>query len=142
MGIDFGERRIGVALSDPTGTLASPRETLERRAGKRVPLAALEAIARAEGVERLVVGLPLDSRGEENDWCRAVREAGDELARRLSLPVDYVDERFSSAAANRTLRGAGMSKSAREDKALVDRAAAALILQRWLDAQSRASEVG
>jgi putative Holliday junction resolvase len=142
MGIDFGERRIGVALSDPTATLASPRETIVRRPGKRMPLTALETIARAEGVERLVVGLPLDLRGEENEWCRTVRASGDELARRLGVPVEYMDERFSSVAANRTLRGSGMRKAAREDKALVDRAAAALILQRWLDAQRRRSEVG
>lgn len=139
MGIDFGERRIGVALSDPTGTLASPLQTLTRRPGKRAPLATLEEIARAHAVERLVVGLPLDPRGEENDWCREVRAAGDELARRLALPVDYVDERFTSAAATRTVRGSGLSKSAREEKDRVDRAAAALILQRWLDVRPRGS---
>lgn len=135
MGIDFGERRIGVALSDPTGTLASPFDTVDRRRGKRVPLTALETIARAQAVERLVVGLPLDPRGEENEWCRAVRAAGDELARRLALPVDYVDERFTSATAVRTMQASGLSRSARAEKGRIDRAAAALILQRWLDAQ-------
>lgn len=135
MGIDFGERRVGVALSDPSATLASAYGTVDRRRGKRMPLAALETIARSHEVERLVVGLPLDSRGEENEWCRAVRTAGDELARRLALPVDYVDERFTSAAAVRTVRASGLSRSARAEKGRVDRAAAALILQRWLDAQ-------
>ena len=135
MGIDFGERRIGIALSDPTATLASPFDTLVRRPGKRVPLKALEEIARAHEVERLVVGLPLDPRGEETDWCRAVRASGDELGRRLALPVDYVDERFSSVAAGRAVRGSGLGRTQREDKCRVDRAAAALILQRWLDAR-------
>jgi putative Holliday junction resolvase len=133
MGIDFGERRIGLALSDPTATLASPLETLVRRPGKRVPLKALEELARAHDVERLVVGLPLDNRGEENDWSRAVRASADELGRRLAVPVEYVDERFTSVAAGRAVRSSGLSRTDREDKGRVDRAAAALILQRWLD---------
>jgi putative Holliday junction resolvase len=133
MGIDFGERRIGLALSDPTATLASPLDTLVRRPGKRVPLKALEEAARTHEVERLVVGLPLDARGEENDWSRAVRASAEELGRRLAVPVEYVDERFTSAAAGRALRGSGLARDDREDKGRVDRAAAALILQRWLD---------
>jgi putative Holliday junction resolvase len=137
MGIDFGERRIGVALSDPTATLASPLDTLIRRPGKRVPLKALEELARAHAVERLVVGLPLDPGGEETDWCRSVRASADELGRRLSVPVDYVDERFTSAAAGRTVRASGLGRTERKQKERVDRAAAALILQRWLDSPER-----
>lgn len=136
MGIDFGERRIGVALSDPTATLASPLETLVRRPGKRPPLKALEELARDHGVERLVVGLPLDLQGEEDDWCRAVRASGDELARRLDVPVDYVDERFTSVAAGRAIRFVGLNRTERGRKERVDRAAAAILLQRWLDARS------
>lgn len=142
MGIDFGERRIGVAMSDPTGTLASPLETLQRRAGKRMPLRALEEIARAHEVERLVVGLPIDLQGEEGEWCREVRASGDELGRRLGLPVAYVDERFTSVQAERAVRGAGLPRGEREDKGRVDRAAAALILQRWLDSQPRKRDAG
>lgn len=137
MGIDFGERRIGVALSDPTATLASPLETLVRRPGKRPPLKALEELARAHAVERLVVGLPLDLRGEEDEWCRAVRASAEELARRLGVPVDYVDERFTSVEAQRAVRGSGLSRTERGRKERVDRAAAAIILQRWLDRRSR-----
>ena len=140
MGIDFGERRIGVALSDPTATLATPLETLVRRPGKRPPLKALEELARAHDVERLVVGLPIDLAGEEDDWCRAVRTSAEELARRLAVPVDYVDERFTSVVAERAVRGSGLSRTKRERKERVDRAAAALILQRWLDARGRAAE--
>lgn len=133
LGIDFGERRIGLALSDPTGTLASPLETVLRRAGKRPPLARLEEIARAHAVDGLVVGLPLDLRGNETEWCAQVRAMGDELARRLSLPVAYVDERLTSVRAERALRSSDLPKRKREDKARVDAAAAALILQAWLD---------
>lgn len=134
MGIDFGERRTGVALSDPTGTLATPLETIQRRAGKRPPLAILEALAREHGVARIVVGLPLDLKGEENAWCRGIRAAGDELGRRLGVPVEYVDERFSSVRAQRAVRSSGLPRRERERKDRVDRAAAALILQDWLDA--------
>lgn len=133
MGIDFGERRIGVAISDPTGTLATPLETVTRRAGKRPPLARLEAIARERGVGRIVVGLPLDLRGEETPWCGEVRGLGDELGRRLSLPVEFVDERLTSVQAERAVRTSGLRRAQREEKGRVDAAAAAIILQRWLD---------
>lgn len=133
LGIDFGERRIGLALSDPTGTIASPLETVQRRAGKRPPLARIEEMARDRGVERLVVGLPLDLRGTETPWCGEVRAMGDELARRLGVSVSYVDERMTSARAERAVRSVGLRKGEREKKGRVDAAAAALILQSWLD---------
>ena len=131
--MDFGERRIGLALSDPTATLASPLDTVTRRASKRMPLTTLEQVAREHEVERLVVGLPLDLSGEETEWCREVRRAGDELARRLQVPVTYVDERMTSVRAERAIRGAGLPRSKREEKGRVDAAAAAVILQMYLD---------
>ena len=133
LGIDFGERRIGVAVSDPTGTLASPLPTLKRRAGKRPPLAALEAIVREHGVKALVMGLPLTPAGEESDWTREVRQVGDALARRTGLPIHYLDERYTSVRAERAVRGIGLPKKKREEKERVDAAAAVLILQAWLD---------
>lgn len=133
MGIDFGKRRIGVALSDPTGTLASPHDVVTRRRGKRVPLAALERIARAEGVEQLVVGLPLALSGVENEWCGEVRDSGSRLAERLDLPVAFVDERMTSVVAERSVRRSDVPKSRREEKGRIDAAAAAVILQSWLD---------
>ena len=122
-----------MALSDPTGTIASPLETVRRRARKRMPVAALARIARAHGVGQLVVGLPLDLSGEETPWCATIREAGDKLAARLDLPVAYVDERMTSVRAERAVRGVGLPRSKREEKGRVDAAAAALILQSWLD---------
>ncbi len=133
LGIDFGERRIGLALSDPTGTIATPLETVRRRSGKRPPLVRLEAIARDREVSRLVVGLPLDLRGRETPWCRRVRAMGDDLARRLDVPVSYVDERLTSVRAERAVRSVGLKKGQREEKSRVDAAAAALILQSWLE---------
>ncbi|NJD19187.1 MAG: Holliday junction resolvase RuvX [Gemmatimonadetes bacterium] len=133
LGIDFGERRIGLALSDPTGTIASPLETVQRRPGKRPPLKRLEETARVHAAEWLVVGLPIGLQGNETPWCREVRRAGDELARRLGLPVSYVDERFTSVRAQKAVRALGLRKEQREEKGRVDAAAAALILQAWLD---------
>jgi putative Holliday junction resolvase len=131
--LDYGERRIGLALSDPTGTIASPLETLSYRHGKRPPLQTIERIARTHGVERIVLGLPLDLAGEETERCRTVREIGEQLGRRLELPVEYLDERMTSVQAQRALREIGLKRSQREQKARVDAAAAAVILQRWLD---------
>lgn len=133
LGIDFGERRIGLALSDPTGTLASPLPTLKRRAGKRPPLAALERIIEEHEVGAVVLGLPLTPEGGESDWTRSVREVGEKLGQRAGVPVHFVDERFTSARAERAVRGIGLPKRKREEKGRVDAAAAVLILQAWLD---------
>lgn len=133
LGVDWGERRIGVAVSDPTGTIARPRTTVTRRAGKRPPYAALERIAEAEEVEAVVFGLPLTAGGDEDEWCAEVRRAGEELGRRLERPVHFVDERMTSARAERAVRGIGLPRSRREEKGRIDAAAAALILQAWLD---------
>lgn len=133
MGVDFGQRRIGLALSDPTGTIASPLETITRRASKRPPLSRIAEIGRAHDVGHLVVGLPLDLGGNETPWCGEVRTMGDALAQRLDVPVDYVDERMTSVRAERAVRGIGLNKTQREEKGRIDAAAAALILQAWLD---------
>ena len=137
LGIDFGERRIGLAASDPTGVLASPVGTVERRRGKRMPLARIESVARERGAVGLVVGLPLDLQGHENAWCAEVRAAGDELARSLDVPVHYVDERFSSVQAEEALRAQGIQPSRRDERGRVDAAAAAVILQAFLDRERR-----
>ena len=137
LGIDFGERRIGLALSDPTGTIASPLPTLKRRAGKRPPLAAIEAMVRENDVEALVLGLPLTLKGDDSDWTRTVREVGEALAKRTGLPVHLVDERFTSVIAERAVRSIGLPRGKREQKERIDAAAAVLILQAWLNGRSR-----
>jgi putative holliday junction resolvase len=139
MGIDFGEVRIGIAVSDPTGTLASPVATLRRRRGKRPPFRAIEELVHAHQVEALVLGLPLELDGSESDWTREVRRAGDALGRRTGLPIHYVDERFTSVEAEALVRSSGLPRGKREEKARIDQGAAALILQRWLD-QEEGSE--
>lgn len=137
LGIDFGERRIGLALSDPTRTIASPLPTLKRRAGKRPPITALMEIIETNGVTALVMGLPLTLEGEESDWTRLIRNVAEALSDRTGLPVHYVDERLTSVRAERAIRSLGLPKKKREEKERVDAAAAVLILQAWLDQQPR-----
>lgn len=133
LGIDFGERRIGLALSDPTGTLASPLPTLKRRAGKRPPLAAIVELVKEHEVEALVLGLPLTLEGRDSEWTMEIRSVGEALSRRTDLHVYFVDERLTSVRAERAIRSIGLPKKKREEKERVDAAAAVLILQSWLD---------
>lgn len=133
LGVDFGERRVGLAVSDPTGTIASPLPTLERRVGKRPPITKLEAIARGHDVATLVFGLPLGLDGKENPWCTEVRTVGEKLAERLGVPVHFVDERMTSVRAEKAIRSLGLPRRKRQEKGRVDATAAALILQSWLD---------
>lgn len=137
LGIDFGERRVGVAVSDPTGVIAQPLPTLQRRAGKRMPLNALREIALEYSVGAIVVGLPLALSGNDTDWTRTVREAAEKLGERAGVPVHLVDERFTSVRAERAIRSLGLPKNKREEKGRIDAAAAVLILQSWLDGQAR-----
>lgn len=134
LGVDFGQKRIGMAVSDPTNTLATPLETLTRRAGKRPPLKKMAEVATELDVGQLVVGLPIGLDGKENPWCAEVRTMGLKLGERLEVPVAFVDERMTSVRAERAVRSkTGLSKTAREEKGRVDAAAAQLILQAWLD---------
>jgi putative Holliday junction resolvase len=130
LAIDYGERRIGLAISDPMGMIASPAGFILRRAGKRPPIA--EIIRRAESLEArgFVLGLPLDGNGDETLRSAEVRRIGDELARRTKLPVELVDERFTTAAALRAVRE--MGGSARDRKGDVDSLAATVLLQHAL----------
>jgi putative Holliday junction resolvase len=137
LAVDYGERRIGLAVSDPTATIAQPLETLVRRRGKRPPVAAVLELARAQDVEEIVVGLPLTLEGDDSDWTTEVRAFANTLGERSGLSVHMVDERFTSAQAGRVVRSLGLKRSAREEKSRVDSAAAMLILQAHLDARKR-----
>ncbi len=134
--VDFGERRIGVALSDPSCTIASPFTTLPRRLGKRPPIMDLIAIMDEQDVQHIVVGLPLTLAGDDSEWTTTVRAFAATLAERSGRSVTLVDERFSSKMAERAVRGSGLKKSEREDKARIDAAAASVILQSYLNTRS------
>jgi putative Holliday junction resolvase len=130
LAVDYGERRIGLAISDPTGTIASPAGHIVRRRGKRPPIA--EIIRRAEELEArgFVLGLPLDAAGEDTPRVAEVRRIGMELERRTGLPVELIDERFTTAAALRAVRELGGSTKGR--KGDVDALAATILLQHAL----------
>ena len=127
MAIDWGERRIGLAISDPTGTIASPAGVIERRAGKRAPIAELVRRAITLEAQGVIMGLPLDGEGDETPRSIECRRVAAELARRTSLPVALVDERFTTAAALRAVREMGGSTRGR--KGDVDALAATVLLQ-------------
>ena len=137
LGIDFGERRVGLALSDPSATIAQPLPTLLRRAGKRPPVAAIAQVIEQNDVDRVVIGLPLNLNGDETEWTAAVRQFGEKLSQRAGIPIHYLDERMTSVQAERAVRGSGLKKSEREQKQRIDAAAAVLLLQTYLDRQTR-----
>lgn len=130
MAIDLGDRRIGLATSDPTGTIASPAGHIVRRAGKRPPVNEILARAKALAVEGFVVGLPLDGNGDETDRTAEARRVAALLGERSGLPVRLVDERFTTAAAQRAIREMGGSTRGR--KGDVDAIAATVLLQHAL----------
>lgn len=133
LAIDFGERRIGLALSDPTATIAQPLDGLQRRLGKRPPVARILEIVEANDVDRIVVGLPLALDASDTEWTAEVREFAAKLAARSGRPVYLLDERLTSVMAERAVRSLGLPRGERERKERVDRAAAMIILQAFLD---------
>ncbi|HWL40248.1 MAG TPA: Holliday junction resolvase RuvX [Gemmatimonadaceae bacterium] len=131
MGVDYGRKRIGLAISDTLGMLATPAGFIARRAGKRPPIA--EIIRRGAELEAAgyVFGLPLDGDGNETEWTAEVRAVGAEVARRTNLPVRFVDERFTTATALRTMRELGQTTRGRKGE--VDALAATVLLQNALN---------
>lgn len=134
LGIDYGERRLGLAISDEEGTFAFPAGVLERTSPAR-DVEALRQVVRERDVGHLVVGLPLHLDGREGETARAARAFGERLGRELALPVSTVDERFTTALAERALREQGLSgrRGRRRRKQVVDTTAATLLLRTWLE---------
>jgi putative Holliday junction resolvase len=135
MSIDLGARRIGLAISDPTGTIASPAGFVLRRSGHRVPLTTLLAKATELEARGFIVGLPLDERGEEGPRAQEARRLAEELGRRTGLPAKLVDERFTTTAALRAVKE--MKGSTRGRKGDVDAIAATVLLQFALQSAER-----
>ena len=130
LAVDWGERRIGLAISDPSGIIASPAGVIERRRGKRPPIA--ELVRRVTSLEArgIVIGLPLEGEGEDPPRSMECRRVALELARRTSLPVTLLDERYTTAAALRAVHEMGGSTRGR--KGDVDALAATVLLQQAL----------
>ena len=133
LGLDVGTRRLGVAVSDPTGTVASPLATVPRRAPAE-DARALAALAAEQEATTVVVGLPVTLAGREGPAARSVRAYLAELAPLLpGLALELADERLSTVAAERALVGGGVRRRARRE--VVDQVAASVFLQTWLDAR-------
>lgn len=130
LAVDWGERRIGLAISDPLRMIASPAGFIVRRAGKRPPLARLIARARELDAAELVLGLPLDENGLDTPRATEVRAIADALGRRTGMAVRLVDERYTTAAARRAIREMGGRPETRPGD--VDALAATVLLQHVL----------
>ena len=130
VGVDLGEKRIGLAKSDPLGLLASPAKTL-RRSGHSADVDSILRFATESGALEIVVGMPTSMSGEAGPQAQRTAEFVGSLSVQAHVPVRTQDERLSSVEAEAMLRAAGKKPS--RDKASVDAAAAAVILQRFLD---------
>ena len=131
LALDVGEKRVGVALCDETQTLARPLMTL-KRASKKEDFAKIAVLCQEQRIEKVIIGLPKTLRGEEGPQAQRVRRYADELRAALSLPIDFWDERYSSVDAQERLAASGRKARAKGE---IDSAAAAIILQEYLDAQ-------
>ncbi|WP_076345414.1 Holliday junction resolvase RuvX [Alicyclobacillus vulcanalis] len=135
MAIDFGERRIGVALSDPLGIIAQPYGVIVRQSDRQAA-DDVAAVARREEVGRIVVGRPLHMSGQPSDMTARAEKFARLLAARTGLPVDLYDERLTTVSAERALIEQNVRR--RERKAAVDAAAAQVLLEDYLKSRRQA----
>ena len=132
LGLDVGDRRIGIALSDETGTVAQGRGVYTRQ-GEKEDLSYFVELCRRERVEKIVVGLPLNMDGSEGEQAKRVRAFGAALTKQTGLPVEFLDERLTTVEADRVLSQAGFRE--KKKRKMRDELAAVLILQAWLDSR-------
>ena len=132
LGIDPGERRIGIALSDPLGIIAQPHVVLDRRRGSVID--EIQAICDEYAVETIVIGLPTSLSGEEGSAAERARVLGDEVAGATGCEVVFFDERFTTVQAEAALLEGGMRR--RERRETVDKVAAAVMLQGYLNGRA------
>src|SRR5262249_46574763 len=132
--LDVGDKRIGVAISDALRLTAQPLGTIERQSLAR-DCSAIEELLKTYDVEKIIAGLPLNSRGEEGEQADRVRHFCERLIKETGRVVVYQDERLTTAEGERMLIESGIRRNRRKE--VRDRVAAALILQAWLDSQPR-----
>jgi putative holliday junction resolvase len=131
LGIDLGEARVGVAISDDLGLLAHPLETID--ATRRDPCDRVEELAREKQVDAIIVGVPRNMDGSFGPAALKARELIERLRERVSCNVIPWDERLTTVAAERALREAG--RKAKQQRSVIDQAAAQILLQSWIDSQ-------
>ncbi len=133
LGLDYGEKRIGVALSDPTGFLAQPLKTIHYRSQKEA-IAEIVRIVQEQEVAGVVLGLPLGMSGQDTEKTREVRQFAEKLRARLPVPLELLDERLTTRQAQQTLRQMGKKPS--KHRNIIDQMAAQYILQTFLERRS------
>jgi putative Holliday junction resolvase len=140
LGLDVGERRVGIAISDPTGTVVRPLQTLIRGA-RAEDFAAIAALVAEHHVELVVVGQPLSLDGSEGPQARRIARYAQRLADQLPVPIVFWDERYTTVAAEEIMLQNRSKRRRRQSRAEgeVDAIAAAVILQSYLDSQERGS---
>ena len=136
VGIDLGTRRIGVAVSDPGGVLATPHSVVERSGDPDADRSALAALIAELGAARVVVGLPLGLDGRMGPAAQAAAAEASALAEVVGVPVETHDERLTTVSANAHLRAASPGLKASRRRRVIDKVAAAVMLQSWLDART------
>lgn len=134
MGVDFGTKRVGLSISDMGQSLATPLKQLQRQ-GAFHEMRQIQKLAVEYGVRGLVVGLPVHMSGDEGEKAKEAREYGTRLSRELSLPVTYWDERYTSVIAEARLMQSSLSPKKQKER--VDKVAATILLQNFLDAPDR-----
>jgi putative Holliday junction resolvase len=132
MCIDYGEVRIGIALSDPLQIMANPYSVIKNNADTLFD--ELNQIIKSENVSSVILGLPLNSKGEDSEKTKQVREFAEILKSRISLPVEFWDESYSTVEANKVLKKMGLNT--KKSRQVVDKVAASIILQDYLENRS------
>ena len=138
LGIDYGTRRIGIAVSDLEAHIAFPLETIEL-SGLKSALNHIATLCQEQGVSELVIGLPLNMDGSEGNMAMEVRGFGERLSKRVKLPLHMCDERLSTAGIEKSLIEADVSRKKRRN--ILDKLAAQQILQGFLDARRFSSDM-
>ncbi len=133
IGVDWGERRIGLAVSDPSQNIAQPLATISRRLGKRFPMKQLREVVEQRRPVGFVVGLPLTAEGSEGSAAEAARQIGHLIKTKTSLSVVFRDERMTTARALTTVKEMGGRTKGRKGE--IDQLAATLLLQAFLDSR-------
>ena len=133
LGLDYGSQTVGVAISDPTGLIAQPLETIVRKEENKLrkTLARIQALVQEYQVDGIVMGLPLNMKATEGERCRKTQEFREMVERRTGLSVELWDERLTTVAADEILIESGWRRENR--KQVIDQLAAVLILQEYLD---------
>lgn len=134
LGVDPGSKRIGIAVSDMSGTIASPLTVVHRSRSRQHDLHEIARIARDEEAEVIVIGLPLNMDGTEGKAAKAAIAEGRRLATLVDVPIEMHDERRTTVMADRAMIEGGLN--AIERRKIVDKVAAAVMLQSWLDARA------